>query len=421
MMIPSPNVMKDKSSIAEEMVANCRTDLCMDLRFITRPVLALETVILDGDGPYHYDGKNLYFHADRVISDFSKDPNIISRVIGHMVMHMVLGHYKRNEDKFRDLAEDMIIEYSLDMIGTPHIALPHADDRIFVFERMLKKAGAPTVDLIAEELAKVSEWQINTYPPLFCIDSHDSRDGEEHPEWQEMSAQMMVEIEGFSKNLSGKTDALMRVLRLRNRKQSDYRAFLRKFMTTRERIKVDVNEFDPAYYSYGIQLYGNIPLIDAVEHSNSPMIEDFVIAIDTSGSTMRGPVVRFIEDVYDIMEQCEISRRTNLHIVQCDDNVRSDDVVRSRADMKRLVDNIEVKGGKGTDFRPVFSYVDYLMDEGEFNKLKGLIYFTDGMGTYPTKKPSYPVAFLFCDDRYLDRETPAWAMKVYIGTRELDG
>jgi len=421
MMIPSPNVMKDKSSIAEEMVANCRTDLCMDLRFITRPVLALETVILDGDGPYHYDGKNLYFHADRVISDFSKDPNIISRVIGHMVMHMVLGHYKRNEDKFRDLAEDMIVEYSLDMIGTPHIALPHADDRIFVFERMLKKAGAPTVDLIAEELTKVSEWQINTYPPLFCIDSHDSRDGEEHPEWQEMSAQMMVEIEGFSKNLSGKTDALMRVLRLRNRKQSDYRAFLRKFMTTRERIKVDVNEFDPAYYSYGIQLYGNIPLIDAVEHSNSPMIEDFVIAIDTSGSTMRGPVVRFIEDVYDIMEQCEISRRTNLHIVQCDDNVRSDDVVRSRADMKRLVDNIEVKGGKGTDFRPVFSYVDYLMDEGEFNKLKGLIYFTDGMGTYPTKKPSYPVAFLFCDDRYLDRETPAWAMKVYIGTRELDG
>jgi predicted metal-dependent peptidase len=413
--------MKDKSSIAEEMVANCRTDLCMDLRFITRPVLALETVILDGDGPYHYDGKNLYFHADRVISDFSKDPNIISRVIGHMVMHMVLGHYKRNEDKFRDLAEDMIVEYSLDMIGTPHIALPHADDRIFVFERILKKAGAPTVDLIAEELAKVSEWQINTYPPLFCIDSHDSRDGEEHPEWQEMSAQMMVEIEGFSKNLSGKTDALMRVLRLRNRKQSDYRAFLRKFMTTRERIKVDVNEFDPAYYSYGIQLYGNIPLIDAVEHSNSPMIEDFVIAIDTSGSTMRGPVVRFIEDVYDIMEQCEISGRTNLHIVQCDDNVRSDDVVRSRADMKRLVDNIEVKGGKGTDFRPVFSYVDYLMDEGEFNKLKGLIYFTDGMGIYPTKKPSYPVAFLFCDDRYLDRETPAWAMKVYIGTRELDG
>ena len=411
--------MSDSKQLAEEIVANCRTDLCMDLRFITRPVLALETVILDGDGPYHYDSSHLYFHIDRVLRDFSKDPNIISRVIAHMVMHMVLGHYDKNENRFRDIAEDMIVEYSLDMLGTPHVALPQADDRIFVFERMLKKTGAPTVDLLEEELSKVSEWQINTYPPLFCIDSHESRDGKEHPEWQEMSAQMMVEIEGFSKNLSGKTDALMRVLRIRNRKQTDYRAFLRKFLTTRERVKLDVNEFDPAYYSYGIQLYGNIPLIDAVEQSNSPMIEDFVIAIDTSGSTMRGPVVSFIEDVYDIMEQCEISRRTNLHIVQCDDNVRSDDVIRSRADMRRLIDNMEIKGGKGTDFRPVFDYVNYLLDEGEFNNLRGLIYFTDGIGTYPTKKPDYPVAFLFCDDKYLDFETPMWAMKVCIGTHDL--
>lgn len=411
--------MTDNRTVAGEIVANCRTDLCMDLRFMTRPVLALENVILDGDGPYHYDSEHLYFHTQRVLRDFSRDPNIISRAIAHMVMHMVLGHYSRNENWFRDLAEDMIVEYSLDMLGTPHIATPQDDDRIFIFERILKKAGAPTVDLIAEELSKVSEWQINTYPPLFCIDSHGSRDGQEHAEWQEMSAQMMVEIEGFSKNLSGKTDALMRVLRIRNRKQTDYRAFLRKFLTTRERIKIDVNEFDPAYYSYGIQLYGNIPLIDAVEHSNTPMIEDFVIAIDTSGSTMKGPVVSFIEDVYTIMEQCEISNRTNLHIIQCDDNVRSDEVIRSRADMRRLIDRMEIKGGKGTDFRPVFDYVDYLKDEGEFSNLRGLIYFTDGMGSYPTRKPVYPVAFLFCDDKYLDIEVPAWAMKVSIGTSDL--
>ncbi len=411
--------MSDNRAVAEEIVANCRTDLCMDLRFMTRPVLSLDTVVLDGDGPYHYDSEHLYFHIDRVLKDFSKDPNIISRVIAHMVMHMVLGHHDRNTDGLRDLAEDMIVEYSLDMLGTPHIALPQADDRIFIFERLLKKAGAPTVDLIAEELSKVSEWQINTYPPLFCIDSHASRDGLEHPEWQEMSAQMMVEIEGFTKNLSGRTDALMRVLRIRNRKQTDYRAFLRKFLTTRERIKLDVNEFDPAYYSYGIQLYGNIPLIDALEHSNSPMIEDFVIAVDTSGSTMKGPVVNFIEDVYGIMEQCEISNRTNLHIIQCDDNVRSDNVIRNRGDMRRLIDNMELKGGRGTDFRPVFDYVDHLKEEGEFSNLRGLIYFTDGIGSYPTRKPGYPVAFLFCDDRYLDIPVPAWAMKVCIGTSDL--
>ena len=411
--------MTDDRAVAEEMVAECRTGLCMDLRFMTRPVLSLETVMLDGDGPYHYDSGHIYFHTDRVIGDFSRDPNIVSRAIAHMVMHLVLGHHSRNGGGFRDLAEDMIVEYSLDMLGTPHIQLPRADDRIFVFERLLKKAGAPTVDLIAEELSKVSRWQIGSYPSLFIVDSHASRDGTEHPKWQEMSAQMMVEIEGFTKNLAGRTDALMRVLRIRNRKRTDYRAFLRKFMTARERLRIDMNEFDQAYYSYGIRLYGNIPLIEALEHSDSPLIEDFVIAIDTSGSTMKGPVANFIEDVYGIMEQCEISDRTDLHIIQCDDNVRSDEVIRSRADMSRFIGGMEIRGGKGTDFRPVFDYVDYLKDEGEFSNLRGLIYFTDGIGTYPTRKPDYPVAFLFCDDRYTDTDVPAWAMKVCIGTGDL--
>ncbi len=413
--------MTDSKRLANEIVSNCRTDLCMDLRFMTRPVLSVESVILDGDGPYSTDGIHLYFHEERVISDFRKNPNILSRVIAHMIMHLVLGHFNKNDDHFRDLVEDMIVEYSLDMLDTPHISLPNKDDRIFLFERMVKRTGAPTVDLLSAELAEVSEWQIRTYPQLFSMDDHSSRDDLDHPEWKEISAQMLVEVEGFSKNLSGRSEALMRVLRIHNRRHTDYRAFLRKFMTTRERVKVDVNEFDPAYYTFGLNMYGNIPLIDSLEHSNSPMIEDFVIAVDTSGSTMKGPVVKFIQDVYDIMEQCEISRRTNLHIVQCDDMVRSDSVVRSRSDMRDLLDNLEVKGGNGTDFRPVFQYVDRLIEEGQINDLKGLIYFTDGIGIYPTRKPGYNVAFLFCDDRYLERDTPVWAIKVMMDTNDLIG
>ena len=411
--------MVDTLAIAEQIVAHSRTNLSMDLRFITHAVLSIKVELLEGDGPYSYDGSHLYMYINRVIVDYKTDPNRVPRVMAHMVLHLVLGHYKKNLDPLRDLAEDMIVEYALDMIDTPNITLPGKDDRIFVFDRLLKKAGAPTPELLTEELKDVSEWQIKTYPPLFCRDSHDRRDGMEHPEWSEISTQMMIEIEGFSKNLEGSSDALMRVLRLRNRKEVDYRAFLRKFMTSKERVKVDVNEFDPAYYTYGLSLYGNIPLIDALEHSNSPMIEDFVIAIDTSGSTMRGPVVQFIQDVYGIMEQCDITNRTNLHIVQCDNDVRCDDVIRNRQDMHDLIDNLELHGGKGTDFRPVFYYVDYLRSEGELTKIKGLIYFTDGMGVYPTKKPDYPVAFLFCDDRFLDLEVPVWAMKVQIGTGQL--
>ena len=51
-------------------------------------------------------------------------------------------------------------------------------------------------------------------------------------------------------------------------------------------------------------------------------------------------------------------------------------------------------GGGGTDFRPVFRYVD------EHPELEPnlLIYFTDGYGDYPDRAPAYPVMWLLTRD-----------------------
>ena len=44
--------------------------------------------------------------------------------------------------------------------------------------------------------------------------------------------------------------------------------------------------------------------------------------------------------------------------------------------------------------------------------MNGMLYFTDGMGVYPRKKPEYPVAFI-SDSEVLDEipEVPAWAIR----------
>ena len=49
-----------------------------------------------------------------------------------------------------------------------------------------------------------------------------------------------------------------------------------------------------------------------------------------------------------------------------------------------------VTGGGGTDFRPVFRYIDehYELDPSL------LIFFTDGYGAYPERPPQYPVMWL---------------------------
>jgi predicted metal-dependent peptidase len=41
-----------------------------------------------------------------------------------------------------------------------------------------------------------------------------------------------------------------------------------------------------------------------------------------------------------------------------------------------------LKGGGGTDFRPVFEYVESLNEDFKF-----LIYFTDGEGSFPDHEP----------------------------------
>jgi predicted metal-dependent peptidase len=79
------------------------------------------------------------------------------------------------------------------------------------------------------------------------------------------------------------------------------------------------------------------------------------------------------------------------------------------------------KGLGGTDFRPVFSYVDELIAEKEFVNLKGLIYFTDGYGEFPSRQPNYNTAFVFVEDGYNNPEVPVWAIKLVLQPDEIRG
>ncbi len=42
----------------------------------------------------------------------------------------------------------------------------------------------------------------------------------------------------------------------------DYRAFLRRFAAPREVLAADEDAFDYGFYSYGLRLYGNMPLVE---------------------------------------------------------------------------------------------------------------------------------------------------------------
>ncbi len=410
--------MPSERETAERIVTDSRTYLCLDFRFMTRAVMSMGIQVSEGTGRCSFDGSTLHFFSSTVVSDFEKDPNSVTRQIAHMILHLVLGHC-RGTGRERRTAEDMIVEHALDVLDSVHTSIEYSEGRTYYFDRVLEKAGAPTADLFAEVLEKASEHQMSTYEKLFSPDDHPVLDAVDDGRWEEISKQMKVEIEGFSRNLGDRASALAEVLRIRNRRRTDHRRFLRRFMTSSEKVHVDPDNFDPAYYVLGLETYGNIPLIDPVEYSDMPVMEEFIIAVDTSGSTSGDLVRRFMEEIYTMMEQCGICSRTEIHLIQCDDAVREDRVIRTRSDMRDFVDGMALKGGGNTDFRPVFRYVDNLISEGTLKHPKGLIYFTDGMGTYPKNGPGYPVAFLFVDDRYRDRSVPGWAMKAVVGSADV--
>ena len=85
---------------------------------------------------------------------------------------------------------------------------------------------------------------------------------------------------------------------------------------------------------------------------------------------------------------------------------------------------MKLHGMGGTDFRPLFSYVNSLVDCGEFENLKGLIYFTDGVGDFPSKKPPYDATFVFIEDdgkdvNYNNCNVPSWAIKLVLRKDEI--
>lgn len=198
-----------------------------------------------------------------------------------------------------------------------------------------------------------------------------------------------------------------------------YRAFLRKFAVFREELHLDPDEFDLNYYSYGLRFYGNMPLIEAVESQEMLKIRDFVIVIDTSYSTSGDLVKAFLRETFDILMETEhFFRGSRIHIIQCDDQVHSDQVVTTSEQLEQTLQSFHLLGGGGTDFRPAFRYIDQLLEKGELSQLKGILYFTDGQGIYPAKRPDYQTAFLFMAD-YDETQVPPWAMRLRLEPAEL--
>ena len=119
--------------------------------------------------------------------------------------------------------------------------------------------------------------------------------------------------------------------------------------------------------------------------------------------------------IYAILRSTEtFTRKVNIRILQCDDQLRSDIAIHDLGELRRYMEDFTLAGGSATDFRPVFEHVARLQKEGAFTSLRGLVYFTDGMGIYPEKRPPYETAFVLLEEPPLSVKMPPWAIRLVL-------
>lgn len=245
-------------------------------------------------------------------------------------------------------------------------------------------------------------------------------DREREELWKSISDRMQTEMETFGRRQGFGAGGLLQNLKAVNREKYNYESFLKKFAVMGESMKINDDEFDYVHYTYGLKLYKKVPLVEPLEYKDVKRIREFVIAIDTSGSTSGELVQTFLQKTWNVLQSTEsFFSKVNIHIIQCDADIQEAVKITSLEEFDEYRKTMCLRGLGGTDFRPVFQYVDKLVEHGDFQNLKGLIYFTDGYGTFPARKPDYETAFVFIDDEYNNPEVPPWAIRLVLQREEI--
>ena len=99
---------------------------------------------------------------------------------------------------------------------------------------------------------------------------------------------------------------------------------------------------------------------------------------------------------------------------------RKETAIHDLEELRQYMNQFELSGGSATDFRPVFERVKQLQDESRFTSLWGLLYFTDGMGIYPQKRPPYDAAFILLEEPPLSVKMPPWAIRLVLDNPALE-
>lgn len=419
---------------ASKIMELARDTITVRFRFFDTALGRIRLEARMGLGGFMVEGDVLYYDPMFLLKKYVEEPSIAVRLYLHILMHQIFLHPYRedkNNHAYWDMATDIAVENIILELNISSAAMGRDDEQKVVLARIAKWCPEITADKLYREflingISKASE---SDYRRLFSMDLHNAWKGRQsaieeimitEEEWRKISERIKADLKTFSKNKTG-SESLDSNIEEATKTRYDYSSILRRFAVMGEEIMISEDEFDYIYYTYGLSNYDNMPLIEPLEYVETNKVREFVIALDTSASCRGSVVKNFLKKTYDILKSSDnFFHNVNVHIVMCDAEIQQDIKITDDSEFMDFIASGKLTGFGATDFRPVFSYVDQLIEQKEFENLKGLIYFTDGYGIYPEHMPSYDVIFAFLDEDKNRLAVPPWAIQVILEAESLD-
>ena len=245
------------------------------------------------------------------------------------------------------------------------------------------------------------------------------QDGDRTPDWGALLRQMADQA--LSSPEWGRAAGLLRAEYLPAEDNGiSYSQFLRRFAAPNERMLLDPDSFDPRWYYLGLEQYGDIPLLEPSELSEPPVPDDLVLALDTSGSCSGEVCRRFLRESLSLLRDISAGAASfRVLALQCDTQIQREILLERPDQIETFLENFKPSGFGGTDFRPVFRRVKELRRRGDMPRVRGLLYLSDGFGSFPDRPPDYPVTFLLLEDEgFWMPDLPPWAGALFLNRND---
>ena len=375
------------------------------------------------------DGEHLFFDPEKVAGSYTfNGMAVIEEEIFHVIMHGILGHFGMSGEygrvKLAGCVMDLQIEQIMEALGM------NRTYRCLSRPDWYSTVGFGLYNLALQD-RRMAEKVLRTGAKR-RIDDHSLWWGkgsvrkEVVTKWEQAARYITGSDSKHLKDaayIAGilRSDSpgsiLKKSFRPEGRRQSLADA-LSGFLRSRTVSREQPDYIDPMLYEYGLSLYGDIPLIEPPEEYEMKSMENLVIAIDTSGSCLEH-TERFLDQLLEIFEEeaPKFCFKT-IYVLQCDDRLQKVEAFNSMEDLKPFGEDMEFCGYGGTDFRPVFQWIDdSLVSEGEQVDL--LLYFSDAWGSFPDEKSAYPVMFVLPESEIAVRsDIPDWIDTVILKERK---